>query len=156
MRVHVWTLCQRMRKCVGDCTLRLLSVGLFNLFVFWQGTRWAEELQYVTSHSPAFFLTPVIYHYRYNTVSIRIVYHFTDVTSCSHFTTVGYCTFTVAGVKSPHLNCNAGKTGLSLNALCDVLAANTQALRDGTCHPLSLQSCPHFTLTDEAWFCLIT
>lgn len=55
-----------------------------------------------------------------------------------------------------HLNCKADRIKPSLNALCDVLAENTQALWDDTCHPPSLQSCPHFTLTDEGWCCLIT
>ena len=67
------------------------------------------------------------------------------------------CLFdTCLEVLSLHLNCKAGRIRPSLNALCDVLAENTRALWDDTCHLTSLQSCLRFTLTDEGWCCLIT
>ena len=104
-------------------------------------------------------LTQIIYHY-----TQEAILHSHSPFDRHHFllsqpTIIGNCTFSFdmcLEFLSLHLNCKAGRIRASLNALCDVLAENTQALWDDTCHPPSLQSCPHFTLTDEGWCCLIT
>lgn len=168
MQVHVWTLCPEIRICLDDSSS---CYTLFSNFLLWYSTAVCLDTVHIwlkncnVGHFTAClvsFISMSVKHKSFITIGTRLYPSFTSwQTSFPPFPTPHnrkLCCLSDMCLESLrlHLNCKAVRIRPSLNALCDVLAESTQALWDDTCHPPSLQSCLHFTLTDEGWCCLIT